>query len=58
MNEEREITREELYQLVWSKSLVLAALELGISDVGLAKIQNVPLPRSAFRCTESSPTLE
>ena len=38
MNDEREITREELYKLVWSKSLVLAAQELGISDVGLAKI--------------------
>src|SRR5581483_2064158 len=46
MNEEREITREELYKLVWSKSLVLAAQELGISDVRLAKIcKRLDVPR-------------
>jgi hypothetical protein len=46
MNEEREITREELYKLVWSKSLALAAQELGISDVGLAKIcKRLDVPR-------------
>lgn len=46
MSEEREITREELYKLVWSKSLVLAAQELGISDVGLAKIcKRLDVPR-------------
>lgn len=51
MNEEREITREELYKLVWSKSLVLAAEGLGISDVGLAKIcrrLNVPRPYRGY----------
>ena len=51
MNEEREITREELYKLIWSKSLVLAAEGLGISDVGLAKIcrrLNVPRPYRGY----------
>ncbi len=47
----REITREDLYKLVWSKSLVLAAEGLGISDVGLAKIcrrLNVPRPYRGY----------
>jgi hypothetical protein len=38
MNQDREITREELHQLVWSKPTRIAANEFGISDVGLAKI--------------------
>jgi hypothetical protein len=35
---EIEITREELYRLVWSKPGTILAKEFGISDVGLAKI--------------------
>jgi len=50
-NETREVTREELYKLVWSKSLVILAQEFGISDVGLAKIckrLNVPRPYRGY----------
>src|ERR1700678_1238464 len=38
MDQDREITREELHQLVWSKPTRVAAKEFGQSDVGLAKI--------------------
>ena len=41
------ITREELYQLIWSKSTIKLAKEFGISDVALGKIckkLNVPKP--------------
>jgi hypothetical protein len=38
MNQDREITREELHQLVWSKPTRIAAKEFYLSDVGLAKI--------------------
>jgi hypothetical protein len=31
-------TRRELYDLVWSKPMRDLAVELGISDVGLAKV--------------------
>jgi hypothetical protein len=38
MNQDREITREELHELVWSKPTRIAAKEFGLSDVGLAKV--------------------
>ena len=38
MDQDREITREELHQLVWSKLTRIAAKEFGLSDVALAKI--------------------
>jgi hypothetical protein len=38
MNQDREITRDELHQLVWSKPTSTVAKEFGLSDVGLAKI--------------------
>src|ERR1700730_16524368 len=38
MGQDREISREELHQLVWSKPTRTVAKESGISDVGLAKI--------------------
>ena len=38
MDQDREITREELHRLIWSKPTTAAAKELGLSDVGLAKI--------------------
>jgi hypothetical protein len=38
MNQDREITREDLHRLVWSKPTKIAAKEFGLSDVGLAKI--------------------
>jgi hypothetical protein len=50
-NEDREITREELYRLVWAKPGVVLAQEFGISDVGLAKIckrLNVPRPYRGY----------
>jgi hypothetical protein len=42
MEQDREITREELHQLVWSKPTRVAAKEFGLSDVGLAKICRKP----------------
>lgn len=42
-----ELTREELYELVWSKPMLHLAKELGISDRGLAKTcrrLNIPTP--------------
>jgi hypothetical protein len=38
MEHDREITREELHRLVWSKPTRTAAKEFDLSDVGLAKI--------------------
>jgi hypothetical protein len=35
---DREITREELQQLVWSNPTRTVAKEIGLSDVELAKI--------------------
>lgn len=48
---EREITREELYKLVWSKPMTELAKEFGMSDVGLAKVckkLNVPKPYRGY----------
>jgi hypothetical protein len=45
------ITREELYEAVWSEPVQKLALALGISDVGLAKIckkLNVPRPGRGY----------
>ena len=45
------ITREELYEAVWSESVQSLAKTLGISDVGLAKIckkLNVPRPGRGY----------
>lgn len=40
------IKREELFELVWEKSMVQLAKEFGISDVGLAKIcKRMEIPR-------------
>lgn len=47
MAEEITISRQELYDLVWSKPVVKIAKEFGISDVGVAKIckkMNIPKP--------------
>jgi hypothetical protein len=38
MEQDREISREELHRLVWSKPTRTVAKEFGLSDVGLAKI--------------------
>jgi len=49
-----EISRRGLYEKVWSRSVSSLAKEIGISDVGLAKIckhYNIPM------CTETSGTL-
>ena len=46
-NEIITLTREELYKLVWSEPLTKLSKQLGISDVGLAKIckrLNIPRP--------------
>ena len=38
MDQHKEITREELHHLVWSKPIRVVAKEFGLSDVSLAKI--------------------
>jgi hypothetical protein len=38
MDQDREITREEIHKLVWSKPTSKVAKEFGLSDVGLAEI--------------------
>jgi hypothetical protein len=38
MDQDREISREELHQLIWSKPTSKVAKEFGLSDVGFAKI--------------------
>jgi hypothetical protein len=46
--EKQELSREELYELVWSKPMATLALEIGISDVALKKrcLQlSIPTPR-------------
>ncbi len=47
MAKEAILTRQKLYELVWSKSMVQLAKEYNLSDVGLAKIckkYNIPRP--------------
>jgi len=48
---ERILSREELYELIWSKPAIKLAKELGISDVGLGKIckrMEVPKPTLGY----------
>ena len=43
----RQLTRQELYDLVWAKPMTKVAAEFGISDVGLHKIckkHRIPKP--------------
>lgn len=47
----RTLTREELYELAWSKSLTSLAKDFGISDVALAKRcrgLNIPIPGRGY----------
>jgi hypothetical protein len=51
MPNKKELTRKELYDLVWSKPLTTLALEFAYSDNGLRKIclkHNIPLPKSGY----------
>lgn len=46
-----EVTREELYELVWAKPLMHLALDFGISDRGLGKIcarLEIPVPGRGY----------
>ncbi len=46
-----KISRQELYNLVWSKPLIHLAKEFNLSDVGLAKVcrrYNIPLPPAGY----------
>lgn len=46
-----ELTREELYQRVWSTPMRLLAKEFGLSDVGLAKVckrHKIPKPSRGY----------
>ena len=46
-----KITREELYEAVWSEPIHQLSKALGISDVGLAKVckkLNVPVPGRGY----------
>ncbi len=45
------VTREELYEEVWSKPMTKACKKYGISDVGLRKIckkHNIPTPLQGY----------
>lgn len=49
--EKKEPSREELYELVWSKPMASLSLELGISDVALKKRcrkLSIPTPRRGY----------
>jgi hypothetical protein len=49
--EERTLTRDQLYEDVWSRPVIQIAKDLGISDVALAKIcrrLSVPLPPRGY----------
>ena len=46
-----QLSRQELYELVWNKPITKLAKEFGISDVGLAKTcrrHNIPLPQRGY----------
>ncbi len=46
-----KFTRQALYDLLWSKPKIVAATELGLSDVGLGKIcreANIPIPPRGY----------
>ena len=46
VEEETKLTREDLYKSIWEKPATILAKELGISDVGLAKIcKRLKVPR-------------
>ena len=48
----QQLTRKQLYELVWSKSLTQLSKELEISDNGLRKICkkfDIPLPKMGLR---------
>lgn len=47
----QSFTREELYQLVWSESMIQLAKRFGLSDVGLAKACRraaIPVPERGY----------
>jgi hypothetical protein len=47
----RDLTREELYTLVWSAPMVKVAKQFGLSDVGLKKIcrkHDIPVPGRGY----------
>ena len=47
----KELSREQLYELVWSKPMRDAAADVGISDVGLKKrcrSQDIPVPQQGY----------
>ncbi len=47
----QQISREELYQEVWSTPMTKLAKKYGISDVGLAKVckrNNIPKPKAGY----------
>jgi hypothetical protein len=51
MTDDGTLTREQLYEMVWSKPTTHLAKELGISDVALAKIckkLDVPKPKPGY----------
>ena len=60
MSNRRMISREELFNLVWSKTKVKVAEELGISDVAVRKIckkLKIPMPPQGYwlRSNQSKP---
>ncbi len=52
-----QLTREELYQRVWSEALTTLGPKLGLSDVGLRKLCKrmlIPLPGVRYRARKAS----
>jgi len=48
-NNGRTLSREELYELIWSMPATKLAKEIGISDVGLGKIcRRMEVPKPAL----------
>jgi hypothetical protein len=60
---EREFTRKEVYDLVWSQPMKTVASSMGISNVALAKLckkANIPVPSRGYwaRKQASKPTIQ
>jgi hypothetical protein len=51
MNDEIPLTRDELYELIWTEPMTKVSTRLGLSDVGLAKIcreADIPVPPRGY----------
>jgi hypothetical protein len=54
MNQTRQLSHRDLYELVWARPVTKIATDFGISDVALHKIckkHRVPVPGRGYRAT-------